>query len=97
MDNEKFAAKIQSISQQIDAEIAALAVNDELAAAVRALDEEEARLKQRYVNQEITKDQYFALWHALMERTPHGVILASIKLTQAVTAALRKPPDSTEA
>ena len=97
MVDEKFAAKIESISKQIDAEVAALAVDDELAAAVRTLDTEEALLKQRYVNQEITKDQYFVLWHELMDRTPHEVVLASIKLTQAVTAALSKPSGSIEA
>jgi hypothetical protein len=97
MDDETIVRKIESMSRQIDAEVAAIAINDELAAAVRKLDEEEALLKQRYVNRELSKDEYFALWDALMNRTPHEAIVASIKLTQAISAALSKPPGSIEA
>jgi hypothetical protein len=95
--DEKLTKRIESIAKAIDAEIAALAINDDFFAAVRDLDAEEARLKQRFFNREITVDDYFTQWHALMDRTPHEVILVSIKFTQAMTEALRKPSGTTEA
>jgi hypothetical protein len=97
MDDEGIRKKVESMSRQIDAEAAALAINDDLLAAARELDAEEDRLKQRYANREITKDEYFALWNALMDRTPHEVFLTSIKFSQAITEALSKPTDVTEA
>jgi uncharacterized protein YhaN len=88
MDDEAILKKIESMSKRIDAEADALAINDDLMAAMRRLDAEEDLLKQRYANRELTKDEYFTLWHALMDRTPHEVILTSIKFSQAMTAAL---------
>ena len=96
MDDEAILNKTESMSRQIDAEADALAINDDLLAAVRELDTEEDLLKQRYANREITKDEYFTLWNALMDRTPQEVILASIKLSQAMTAALSKPRGTAE-
>jgi hypothetical protein len=97
MDDEAIIRKIDRMSRQIDTEVAAIAIDDQLSAAVRNLDAEESLLKQRYSNCEVSKDEYFALWHELMDRTPHEVIVASIKLTQAISAALSKPDGATEA
>ena len=97
MDDERIRKKVESMSRQIDAEAAALAVNDDLIAAMLQLDAEEDRLKQRYASREITKDEYFALWNALMDRTPHEVLLTSIKFSQAMTAALSKSSETTDA
>ena len=77
--------RIESLSKEIDAEIAVLGINDELFAAVRNLASEETLLKKRYFKREITKDEYFAQWHALMDRTPEEVIKASIKFAQAMS------------
>jgi hypothetical protein len=95
--DDVFRRGIESLSKVINAEVAALAINDELFVAVRKLGSEQALLKQRYVNREITKDEYVALWNALMNRTPIEVILASIKCAQAMSAALSKTPGTTGA
>ena len=95
--DDMFRRGIESLSKVINAEAAALAINDELFVAVRKLGSEQALLKQRYVNREITEDDYVALRHALMNRTPIKVILASIKCAQAMSAALSKTPGTTEA
>jgi hypothetical protein len=97
MDDEAIQKKIESMARQVDAEAAALAIDDDLFAAMRQLDAEENLLKQRYANREITKDEYFTLWDALMDRTPDEVFLTSIKFSQAIVAALSKPPGTTEA
>ena len=40
--DEAMKKRVESISKQIDAEVASLAINDDLVAAVRSLDSEEA-------------------------------------------------------
>ena len=97
MDDEAIQRKIESMARQIEAEAGALAIDDDLLAAMRRLDAEENLLKQRYANRAITADVYLALWKALMDRTPEEVFLTSIKFSQAIVAALSKPPGAAEA
>jgi hypothetical protein len=97
MDDEAFRKMIEAMSKEIDAEVSALAVDDDLFPAVRKLSTEEYLLKQRYANREITKDEYSTEWNALMDNAPEEVLLASIKFSQAMIAALSKRPDTPEA
>jgi hypothetical protein len=79
--------RIASLSKEIAAEIAVLGITDELFAAVRKLASEEALLNKRYITREITEEDYFAQWQALLDRTPEAVIKASIKFAQAMADA----------
>jgi hypothetical protein len=90
--------KVLEILDKLDAQIAALgAINDATLAAVRDLETQETQLKQRFVNGEISQAEYLQLWSDLLDRTPHEVQLAAIKLMQTMIEALRPGPQAPDA
>jgi hypothetical protein len=89
---------VLQILERIEAELSSMGTIDQSTRkAVRAIEEQEAVLQQRLLDREITPQEYYEQYSALVESVPREVNRARTKLSQTLIKALGQDTSASDA